>query len=337
MAEDKRTVAFETIYQLAAERAGSGLLADISEKAKDIFRKSLIGEAYPLFGFEVPLLGKAGFDLHVYYDQGQIRPDEGFTDGCGFGMQDFFDWFFGNEVGGVGIGFAHDLQGSTLATGVYVNINHKPLRDLHGFFTSIGRPAAYEWTQELMDHIPDGWRPWYIGSFFGRTGAPVRVGSFVDEARQKLYAASSRAIAEDLACAGFHAVDDEMLEHLAKLAALPFQLDFQIDVNESGVLDTLGVSLTLNMRSADSVRKAFSVGADAARTLELMEDWGITDARWHQIPKASMSQILPYADDKGGSGAMILACLPVFVKAKWHASKLQQSAKVYFICHARPV
>ena len=334
MTEDKRTVAFEAIYQLAAERAGGVLLADISKKAKDTFRKSLIGEAYPLFGFEVPLLGKAGFDLHVYYDRGQIRPDERFAEGCGFGMQEFFDWFFGDDVGGVGIGFAHDLQGSTLATGVYINFNHKPLRDLRGFFTSIGRHVAYEWTQELMDHIPEGWRPWYIGSFSGRTGVPVRVGSFVDAARQKLYAASSRVIADDLAHAGFYAVDGKMLERLSQLAALPYQLDFQIDVNESGVQDTLGVSLTLNMRSADSVRKAFSAGAEAARSLQLLEDWGIADERWHLIPKASMSQIIPCTDDKG---AMLLASLPIFVKAKWHASKLQQPAKVYCVCHTRPV
>ena len=335
--KDRRIIAFETLFRLAAENAGEGFLGDISETTTDIFRRSLIGGAYPHFWLEVPLRGETGFDLHIYYDRGQVQKGERFGAGCGFGMQGLFDWFFAGDAGGVGIGFAHDLQGSALTTGVYVNFNHQNLKDLQGFFTSMGRPEAYEWTQALMQRIPDDWRPWYIGSFPCRAGAPVRVGSFIGMKRQRLYAGNPRMIAEDLARTGFAAVSDEMLKRISLLAALPFPLDFQLDVNEAGVMDTLGVSIALEMKSAAGVRKEFSEGADAARSLKLMEEWNITDVRWHQIPKASMSQIMPYADDKGGSGAMILAALPEAVKAKWKASMLQPPAKVYYICHARPV
>ena len=337
MNKDKRVIAFETLFRLAAERAGDGFLGDISEKTTDVFRRSLIGEAYPIFWLEVPLLGDPGVDLHVCYNHGQVRSGDRFEDGCGFAMQEFFDWFFGNDVGGVGIEFTHDLRGRTPATGVYINFNHQALRDPCGFFTSIGRPEAYDWIQALMRNIPDDWRPWYMGSFPDRAGAPVRVGSFVNADKQQLYAESPAAIADDLARAGFAAVNREMLERISQLAALPFSLDFQLDVNETGVLDTLGVSLALEMKSAADVRKAFSAGEDAARSLELLEDWGITDARWHQIPKASMTQIMPYADDKGGSRAIILASLPAAVKVKWHASIMQKPAKIYYICHSRPV
>jgi hypothetical protein len=131
---DLREAAFEALLTLHQKRGGSGLTGNITELARDTFKKSLIGSCFPNFWLEAPLIGEPGFDLHVYYDRGQVRPGTRFEAGAGFGIQALFDWYFGTELGGVGVGFAHDLRGGQRATGEYVNFNGKPLSDVHGFF-----------------------------------------------------------------------------------------------------------------------------------------------------------------------------------------------------------
>lgn len=114
-------MAFEGTLRLVARRVGADFLGDGIGRALEIFQRSLIGSDYPSFWLEVPLAGEPGFDLHVYYDRGRVHPRDRFEEGNGFGMQSLFDWYFGVETGGVGVGFAHDLRSSPVRTGAYVN------------------------------------------------------------------------------------------------------------------------------------------------------------------------------------------------------------------------
>ena len=281
-------------------------------------------------------MGEPGFDLHVYYDRGQVRPGERFAEGCGFGMQGLFDWYFGSDVGGVGVGFAHDLCDGAMATGAYVNFNNHPLADTRGFFASLGAPWAHARAEALLARIPTDWHPWYLGLFPNREGSPVRLGSFVGKASQLAYAHDPNALRADLANCDFDAVSEEMLTRVTALAALPFPLELQLDATEEGTGDTLGVDLTLGLRSAKSVRAAFSPGGDAARACELLEGWGIADPRWHAIASVSTSRLVPQAYGDQAPEAMLMACLPAFVKAKWRAGS-PLAAKVYLNCAARPL
>lgn len=312
-----------------------GFFGNSHALATDVYRHSLIGDAFPSFWMEVPLAGPPGFDLHVYYNRGQIQPGDRFGGGCGFGMQALFDWFFCHETGGIGVGFAHDLRGERVATGAYVNFNKRPLTDTRGFFAALGNEEAYEDAAGLLARIPGSWQPWYLGLFPDRPGAGVRVGSFVGPERQVLYARDRRALADDLTRAGFTAFDEEMLSKLQTLAAQPYTLELQLDAMGPTTGDTLGADLTLNLSSAPDTTKDFADDGTGARACKLLESWGIADTRWHQIKNATMSKAVPVRTD-AGTAHLLMACVPSFIKAKWTATQAQ-TAKVYLKCAARPI
>lgn len=194
-----REAAFDALVAFARKRSGgTALLGSSVELASAAYRKSLIGRSFPSFWMEVPLAGEPGFDLHVYYDRGQVLPGERFGADAGLGMQGLFDWYFGIETGGVGVGFAHDLRDGSGVVGAYVNFQHTPLDDLRGFFASLGADGSYECAGRLLSRLPRGWHPWYLGLFPGRVDAGVRVGAFVSREQQAIYADDPRSIANDL-------------------------------------------------------------------------------------------------------------------------------------------
>jgi len=334
---DWREATFRTVLGLASKHGGgAAFFGDLESLAAEAYRKSLVGRAFPSFWLEVPLVGAPGFDLHVYYDRGDVLPDDRFEHGRGFGMQALFDWYFGSDVGGVGVGFAHDLrEGAAYSTGVYVNFNKHPLTDRSAFLRALDAEDAIGHTEALLDRLPKWWYTWYLGSFPRRAGSPTRVGAFVSRDRQAAYAADKTLLARDLDQAGFTAVDDALLDCVAELAALPFQLELQLDATAEGTGDTLGVDLTLEMKSAKGVREAFTETGAGARACGLLEGWGIADDRWHNIAGASTARIVPLASAEG-KASMLLTCVPSFIKVKWAGARIQP-AKVYFNCDARIV
>ena len=332
---DPREFAFATHVALCAKRAAV-LFGSESDLARETFKKSLIGKAFPSFWLEAPLVGEPGFDLHVYYDRNQVQPDERFAEGAGFGMQALFDWYFGAETGGVGVGFAHDLRDGRPVTGAYVNFNSQPLNDVRGFFDTLGSPELCEPAIALMARLPKSWHPWYLGLFPGRRDAGVRVGSFVPRVRQAKYARNAREIADDLRAAGFYALDDEMLQRVQALAALPYQLELQLDATETGPGETLGVDLTLELDSPRRVREAFAADGAAAQACTLLETWGVADGRWRAIASSSFGTAIPLPAVAGADKALLMSCLPAFIKVKW-CNGQPQPAKVYLQCAAQPV
>lgn len=316
-----REAAFAALVGLARKHSGGpALLGNTAELAAVAYRRSLVGRSFPSFWMEAPLAGEPGFDLHVYYDCGQVLPGERFESGAGFGMQSLFDWFFGTETGGVGVGFAHDLRDGSGSVGAYVNFQGSPLVDAHGFFSSLGATESHARAKRLLARMPHEWHPWYLGLFPDRQDAGVRVGAFVSKERQAAYAADSRTLASDLARVGFTAMDGNMLARLAAMASLSLLLELQLDVTEDGTGDTLGADLTLGLASASAVRTAFTEGGPVADACGLFEGWGMADSRWRRIPDASLSRIVPIAWS-GGRTSLLLTSIPAFVKAKWVATR----------------
>lgn len=329
-----RESAFSALVRLVEQQtSGDAFLGDTAPAAAEAYRKSLIGRYFPSFWMEVPFLGSPGFDLHVYYDCSQVAPSDRFAEGCGFGMQALFDWFFNVETGGVGVGFAHDLRDGSGAVGTYVNFNRHPLDNVRGFFTSLGADESYGCMSALLDRLPSTWTPWYVGLFPERVDAGVRVGAFVSQERQAAYAANPHVLADDLARVGFTAFDDMMLKRISELAAMPFMLELQLDATEEGVGDTLGVDLTLESASTGSTSALFAESAPAWKACKLLESWGMADSRWQCIPDASISRAIPIKTE-GGDAILAMGSTPTFIKAKWVATHVQP-AKVYLHCTAR--
>lgn len=353
--EDIRVNIFEAVCRMAAEGAPEllGVLVDPEtgertedfQRVVDAFEKSLIGSGFPGFWMEAPLIGKAEFDLHVYFDRPKLAPGDTFLRGDGYGMQKIFDWYINRETGGVGLGFAHDLRGtgddapgSLPAT--YINVNNAPLDDMFGFFESAGMPEAAMRFRSLALSLPKEWRVWYMGIFAGREGVPVRAGSFVASEAQQAYAQDVSLFEKDLRATGFTAIDDDMLDKLHKLAQLPLQLEIQLDKLEDGsVSDVLSVSLATRTPGPKKTRESFR-GGEGQQAMELLESWGIADARWREIPDASLGKLLPMgafdvSDLQAGSeklpSGVLMSSTPSFIKVKWADGKLGP-AKVYMNC-----
>ena len=329
-----RETAFGALVKLAYRLGGEdALLGNSIELATRAYRKSLFGHAFPHFWMEIPLFGPPGFDLHVYYDRRQVSPNNSFAPNDGFGMQGLFDWYFGKEKGGVGVGFAHDLRGGQILTGAYVNFNHSPLHDMPGFFASVGAQDRLSYTEALLARLPSAWLPWYVGLFPERLGSGVRVGSFVTTERQRAYASNQDALVADLVSAGFEAFDNTMLERICALAALPFELELQLDATYEGTGSTLSVDLVLKAKSADSMHGTFLSGTPYANACNMLESWHVADERWRHIAGASISRLVPIGQ-KNGQAALALTSSPAFIKTKW-TNTLIQPAKVYMDCSTK--
>lgn len=333
---DPRVDAFASLVGYVV-RCGDGLLGNNElDLAEDTYRRSLIGRSYPSFWLEAPLVGDPGFDLHVYYDRGQVRPGERFEDGAGFGMQALFDWYFGRETGGIGVGFAHDLREGSMTTGAYVNFNRCRLDDARGFFGAIGVPEGHDHSEALLERLPESWNPWYMGLFPGRAGTGVRLGSFVGRERQAVYAHDVRELVADLEHVGFCPLDGAMRSCLQQLTELPYRIEVQLDATADGVGPTIGVDLTLDMRSPAQVVEAFGDGGSATHACELLESWGVADDRWRKVAYTSLARVARARSLDGSREELLMLCLPKFIKAKW-TDETPQPAKVYLACAARPI
>ena len=97
------------VLSAAQRSAGPQLLGNDLQVAREILRRNLLGDRFPGFWMETPLLGAPGFDFHVSYDRPDLPVGVRFSQGDGFGHQRLVDWFVSEETGGVGLGFAHDI------------------------------------------------------------------------------------------------------------------------------------------------------------------------------------------------------------------------------------
>lgn len=188
----------------------------------------------------------------------------------------------------------------------------------------------------LLARLPESWTPWYLGLFPERLEANVRIGSFVSQERQAEYARDQRKIAADLRSVNFEAFDGGLLARLQALAGLPYQLELQLDATKGGVGKTIGVDLTLAMHTMARVREAFAKGGDAARACTLLESWGVCDGRWQLVMPSSLGRMVPLPSAHKRKVALLMSCLPSFIKVKWVDGQ-PQPAKVYFQCSIRPL
>jgi hypothetical protein len=320
---------------MATQGEASALLGKDLDLAHAILLRNLIGDGYPGFWMEAPLIGNAGFDFHVSYDRPDLRPGDRFAPGAGFGCQRLVDWFLNEETGGVGLGFAHDLVSRPCERpAVYVNTNHRPLDDDASFFRAAGHPELASAVRGLLQRLPDDYRVWYLGVFANRPGSPARVGCFLPERVRLACAADPESFARELLAIGFDAVRNAMADQLQELARVPLSWEIQFDVFSDGrVGDVLSIDLCLGLEKSIRMGAFFEdekgLGAQAMRVLGA---WGVVDERWALIPRACFAR---RATSRTSGQAFLLRCWPAFVKAKWSGG-VAQPAKVYLSCVARP-
>ena len=320
---------FDALYSIIADGGrGDALFGNSYDIARGAYERTLIGDGYPAAYIEFPLLGSPGFDLLSVHTN--VLPGSRFAPGAGFGYQAMFDWFSGvcdkNAVVSCGIELDTSV-GETERAGVY--LQYRKRSDLIApFLDSIGEGARTENFLAVVDRMPEGWPPAYVGLFPGRAGTPLRVGGYLGNAMQEACANDPALLAAQFDQIGFSAYNDDMLSRCSVLLSLAPSVDFQFDIMPDGTLsDVFGLSLSFNDTKPGQARVCMESGY-GARICRTLQEWGLADERWKLIAGAAFGRHVPFDREDGSQGRFALCCLFNYAKVKF-AKAVAQPAKFY--------
>ena len=329
--------AFGALCSIVAEGGRrEALFGSCLDDAWDVYEHTLIGHGYPVAYLEFPLLGEPCLDLlsvHSY-----VEPGSKFAPGAGFGHQVMFDWFSGVcEPGGpVSCGLELDLSAGEKSTaGVY--LQQRGRTDLVApFLDAIREGGRTESYLDVLDRMPDGWPPAYVGLFPGRPGTPLRIGGYMDGGELARCADDPAYLGERFRRIGFQAFDAPMLERCAEFMAIAPSVDFQFDIMPDGSLgDTFGLSLSFNETIPRESRECMESGY-GARLMGVLQGWGLADDRWKLIAGAAFARHVGYERDDGTEGRFALCIRFNYAKVKFRNGD-PQPAKFYLTCAAGDV
>lgn len=321
---------FDALYCIAAGGGrGEALFGDSITLARPAYERTLIGNGYPTAYLEFPLLGDPGFDLLSVY--GSVAAGARFAPGAGFGRQDLFDWFGSLQIddGTVSCGLELDTSaGETDRVGVYLQQRqHTEL--VEPFLASIkeaGRARSY---LDVLERMPKGWPPAYVGLFPGRPGTPLRIGGYMSKPDLRRCIADPAHLGKRFRRIGFAAFDEAMLRRCAASMRCVPSVDFQFDIMADGSLgDTFGLSLSFNQTTPRQAKACMEDG-QGARLMEMFESWGLADDRWRLIADAAFARHVDVRRDDGSEGRMALCVLFNYAKIKF-IDGVAQPAKFYF-------
>lgn len=334
MRKPSQMQAFDALYHIAAAAGREeALFGDSVGLARPAYERTLIGGGYPHAYLEFPLLGNPGFDLLSVHRF--VEPGARFAPGAGFGRQDLFDWFCGLRVsdGEVACGFELDTSScETERAGVYLQQRtHTEL--VEPYLASIGEAERARSYLDVLERMPRGWPPAYVGLFPGRPGTPLRIGGYMSKPDLRRCASDPAHLGGRLRRIGFTAYDDEMLERCSALMRLAPAADFQFDIMPDGSLgSTFGLSLSFaKVRPREA--KACMTDGYGARLMDVLQGWGLADDRWRLIADAVFARRAEFERDDGSTGQLALCVLLNYAKVKF-VDGVAQPAKFYLILAA---
>ena len=343
---------------------GQQVLGGTRQAMRSAYEACLVEGTAPLFWLEMPLMGRPHSDLHVSYDFREVGTGVRFAVGDGLGYRGLFDWFAAHGRPGTGIDYTLDLCEEGMgAVGAYVSFHDASVTDLEGFCASIGRAGDAGRCRSLVEAFPPGWRVWYASPFPGREGNPVRAAGLASEQLKQAFARDHTLVREHFAQMGLAPLPGELCHRVSALAALPISLELRVGMNEDGSMcDRFDVSFYLSqghLYPADRARlfgegdapshapasspsagsdelqpvDGRGTGADGAcgvgwRALSWFEEWGISDARWHDLATGGFSKVAPFVRDDGTSCRVALLCSPTCFMMPWQAGE-PLAAKAY--------
>lgn len=300
---------------------GREVLGSTRAAMRDAYEECLIDGTAPLFWLELPLVGQPHSDLHVSYDNREVRSGAHFAPGDGFGYQGFLDWFAGYDAPGTGIDFTLDLTPAGVENvGAYVSFHDASAADLEGFCASIGRACDAERCRRLADSFPQGWRVWYASPFPGRAGSPVRAAGLASEQLKRAFSHDRSLVREHFGSMGLSPVPDELCARVSALAALPIDLELRVAMDEQGsICPRFDVSFYLSQQQLMASDRARVFGARGAgwQALTWFEEWGIADERWHALADGGFSLVAPFARDDATTDRLALFCSPTCFMMPW--------------------
>ena len=336
MKKPTQIAAFCALYSIAAaDGRGEALFGDSFDQATDFYRRTLIGDGYPIAHLEFPLLGEPCLDLLSVH--ASVAPEAKFAPGAGYGHQAMFDWFAeassGELADDVSVGLELDLSaGQTQTVGVYLQ-QRQHTQLVAPFLNSIGEAARAQSYLDVLGLMPEGWPPSYVGLFPGREGTPLRIGGYMGRAEHAHCATDPAYLGEQFRQIGFTAFDDDMLDRCAEFMRLAPSIDFQFDIMPDGSLgDTFGLSLSFNETMPREARECMSSGY-GAQLMHVLQGWGLADDRWKAIAGAAFARHVGVEGEDGNEERFALCVRFNYAKVKFSSCE-PRPAKFYLTCAA---
>lgn len=327
-----RTTTYLLLYALIArEGREAALFGGCSELARKAFSRSLAGDCFPELWFELPLLGEPGFDLHALVSREDLDPAWAPSpDACG-GCPEAFAWFAAQDRVARQLALSWDVRAGDVETpAVQLLVDTRDAQVTCGFLEAVGRADATGAYRAFVGRLPQGWFACYAGVFPRRATPFLRVECLPDARLQAAYAENPALLEKHLRQVGVSEFGDTVLPRCQELAAAPFALEFQFDVEPDGAAGpTLGASVRFAPPPGSDACRPFDPDAEAGRLMGEVEAWGLADGRWRLLADTMFAKRASFADE-----ATSLFCFPAFVKLRWRGGE-PLDAKAYLKAGAR--
>ena len=325
-----RMMVYSLIYALAAAEGREGrLFGPYAQQGRNVFACSAPGKNFPELWFELPLSGQPRFDLHVLTSREDLGGGIPSPDLCG-GYPAVFRWF-AEQKNVRQLALSWDLNADDEPTAaIQLLMAQRDDPTACGFLQAAGRPDAADGYPAFLRHIPEAWYACYLGVFPSRPDLCLRVECIPDVQLQKAYAQDTALLEEHLTRAGLSCVSDSILKRCRLLASLPFQLEFQFDVERNGLAGaTFGASVRFALGQETESRQSFRANGAAGELMAETEKWGLADSRWRELEGTAFAQRLRF-----GGESTLLFCAPVFLKLRWRNGEALD-AKAYLMAGAQ--
>ena len=196
------------------------------------------------------------------------------------------------------------------------------------FLKSVNEERRLSLYMNILNRLPEGMPPAYIGLFPGREGSPMRIGGYMKHKLIREIAERPALLGECFDAIGFNAYDEDMLEFCREIFAHAPGIDFQFDIYPDGNLgDVFGLSFSFNNilpRQADECMKS---GA-GYEIMTLLEGRGLADERWKLIAGSALGKGVLFERSDGNLGILALIIRFNYAKIKFRSAKAM-SAKFY--------
>ena len=147
---------------------------------------------------------------------------------------------------------------------------------------------------------------------------------------QESYAKDPEQLRGHLEQIGFRDFGDTLLPRCRLLAATPFRMEFQFDVEEDGSAGpVMGASLRFACPPGRGGWRCFDPDLEAGRLMVMIGEWGLTDSRWRLLGDMMIARRIAYGEE-----SCRMFCFPAFVKLRWCAG-VPMDAKAYLMAGVR--
>ena len=319
-----QTMLYNLIYALAArDGREEALFGHSAPLALEAFGHSLAGSAFPELWFEIPLAADPWFDFHALTSRGTVES----LDGLPASTHGAFRWFAEQGKNVRQLALSWDTgSGNPEDPAIQLLVAQDDPETTCAFLEAAGKADAAPAFRAFRKRLPQGWFACYMGVFPQRPEFNLRVECIPDPELQRAYAKDPDLLRSHLESVGISSFGDTVIPRCQLMCSMPFQFEFQFDVDESGLASsTLGASSRFACPPGEDDWAYFDTSGSAGDLMRRVEEWGLADSRWSLLGDTAFAT---RATQNGKSTT--LYCYPAFLKLRWRDGE-PLDAKAYLI------